>query len=173
MQEIQHQMKVRKMQAAYAGIDVAFAKNKRLPVVVCTLRDTRLEPLPLRRASTKAPVGRGNVHILDDGAVNRFADEAAAYLRSIELEFEVSIQRVAIDDPSDPKIAGATRRLCEFTLDQRGIRYIATPSVSEFDAIRQKATSHLASGGAESRISAANQLWMLVGFKLFERLRCK
>jgi hypothetical protein len=37
--------------------------------------------------------------------------------------------------------------------------------------IREKARAHLRAGGAESRLPHANQLWMLVGFALFERLR--
>ena len=44
-------------------------------------------------------------------------------------------------------------------------------SAAEFEAIRNKVKTHLESGGAESRIPSANQLWMLVGFALFERLR--
>jgi hypothetical protein len=37
--------------------------------------------------------------------------------------------------------------------------------------IRGKVNEHLASGGAEARLPHANQLWMLVGFALFNRLR--
>lgn len=159
------------MEHAFAGIDVAFAKNKRLPVVVCALRHAKLEPLPLRSAKAKPPAGKGNARILDEEGVNRFADETAAYLRSVESEFEICIRRVAIDAPSAPRSPGATRRQCEVGLDRQRISCITTPSVVEFEAIRKKATSHLASGGAESRIPSANQLWMLVGFALFERLR--
>ncbi len=159
------------MEQAFAGIDVAFAKNKRLPVVVCVLRHAGLEPLPLRRAATKPPTGKGNACILDEEGVNRFADETAAYLKSVESEFEIRIQRVAIDAPSAPKVTGATRRQCEVGLDRKRISCITTPSAEEFEAIRAKATSHLVSGGAESRIPSANQLWMLVGFALFKRLR--
>jgi Protein of unknown function (DUF429) len=159
------------MEAAYAGVDVAFAKKKRLPVVVCRFRGGSLEPLPLRMAAAKPPVGKGNARILDVVAVDRFADQAAAYLEAVESEFGVRIQRIAIDAPSEPKRPGAARRQCEIGLDRRQIGCITTPSREEFKAIRQKAASHLASGGAESRLPAANQLWMLVGFALFERLR--
>src|SRR5579862_8035912 len=92
------------MEEAYAGIDVAFAKNKRLPLVVCVRRQARLKPLPLRSAAAKPPVGQGNARILQDTqSVDRFADEAAAYLRSVESEFDIDIRRVAIDAPSDPR----------------------------------------------------------------------
>jgi hypothetical protein len=37
--------------------------------------------------------------------------------------------------------------------------------------IRRKVHEHLAAGGAEARLPHANQLWMLVGFALFHRLR--
>src|SRR5436305_1703745 len=132
----------------FAGIDVAFAKNKRLPVVICTLNTGCLEPLPLRSASVKPPVGEGNAHILDDDVVSRFADAAAEYLRRMESEFGIRIRRVAIDAPSDPKLAATTRRQCEVGLDQRRISCITTPSVFEFEAIRRRASDHLASGGA-------------------------
>lgn len=34
---------------AYAGIDLAFARDKLLPIAVCVRAGTRLQPLPLRR----------------------------------------------------------------------------------------------------------------------------
>lgn len=155
----------------YVGIDVAFAKNKRLPVVVCTLRDARLEPLPLRKANAKPPLGKGNALILADETVAEFVDKTVAYLRTIESEFGVRVERIAIDAPSEPRPANLPRRLAEVGLDQRGISCITTPSHLDFLAIRREAEAHLASGGAESRMPAANQLWMLVGFELFRRLR--
>lgn len=168
---VQPLAKINKMKQAFAGIDVAFAKNKRLPVAVCVLSHAGLEPLPLRRAAIKPPVGKGNACILNEEGVNRFADETAAYLKKIESEFGICIQRVAIDAPSAPKVTGATRRQCEVSLDRKRISCITTPSVVEFEAIRAKAASHLARGGAESQIPSANQLWMLIGFALFKRLR--
>src|SRR5436190_1815628 len=106
---------------AYAGIDVAFAKRKRLPIVVCTASDGCLKPLPLRRATVKPPLGRGNALILDAQAVADFADETARYLKWIESEFRLNIRRIAIDAPSEPKQVGAARRLCEIGLDRRRI----------------------------------------------------
>ena len=60
------------MVEAYAGIDVAYAKRKRLPIIVCTHRDGKLEPLPLRSLPAP-PVGKGNAQILDQPAVAGFA----------------------------------------------------------------------------------------------------
>jgi hypothetical protein len=151
------------VQEAYAGIDAAFAKNKRLPVVVTVRSSSGLEPLPLRSASAKPPAGRGNVGILDNEAVRAFAEQTVAYLTSIESESGVRVVRIAIDAPSGPKAVGVARRQCEIGLDRRRISCITTPSLAEFAMIRQKALSYLASGGAESRIPGANQLWMLIG----------
>lgn len=155
---------------AYAGIDVAFAKRKRLPIIVCTRRDGKLEPLPLRSLPAP-PAGKGNAQILDEPTVTGFADDVAAYLRTVEEAFGVRVKRIAVDAPSDPKSNGASRRQCEIALDLKRISCITTPSVSEFSSIRKRASAHLANGGAESRMPGANQLWMLVGFALFERLR--
>jgi hypothetical protein len=52
------------MEKVFVGIDVAFAKGKRLPVVVSTVRDGALEPLPLRLAVSKPPPGAGNAQAL-------------------------------------------------------------------------------------------------------------
>jgi hypothetical protein len=158
------------MVEAYAGIDVAYAKRKRLPIIVCTHRDGKLEPLPLRSLPAP-PVGKGNAQILDQPAVAGFAEAVAEYLRSVEVAFGVGIKRIAIDAPSDPKGFGIKRRQCEIALDLKRISCITTPSASEFSNICKRATEHLARGGAESRMPGANQLWMLVGFALFERLR--
>jgi hypothetical protein len=56
-------------------------------------------------------------------------------------------------------------------LDQEGISCFTTPSAEEFLRIRQKALAHLATGGEESHLPHANQLWMLVGFEIFRHLR--
>lgn len=157
---------------AFAGIDVAFAKHKALPVCVCVRRAGRLEPLPLRQQGMpQPPRGRGNAIALEETAVLAFADATAAYLREIERHFDVRITRIAIDAPSDPKVAGTKRRLAEIALDRRRIRCIATPDQGQFERIRAKATAHLSAGGAVARLPHANQLWMLVGFALFSRLR--
>jgi hypothetical protein len=157
---------------AYVGIDVAFAKKKRLPVAMCVWDNGRLLPLPLPKfVDLDPPRGKGNVAALDPKTVRNFADETAHYLRDVEKHFEVSICRIGIDAPSDPKSPGLARRISERALDADGIRCFPTPSKVEIASILQKVTMHLDAGGAESRLPHANQLWMLVGFALFERLR--
>ena len=158
-------------QPAFAGIDVAFAKRKRLPVAVCLRRGSRLIPLDLAgRDVPRPPVGRGNAAALDEGVLFSFADDVAGYLRQIERHFGVAIRRIGIDAPSQPRSADTKRRKAEAALDSRRISCFTTPSTEDFVRIRDKAAAHLAKGGAESRLPHANQLWMLVGFALFQRL---
>jgi hypothetical protein len=159
------------MITAFAGIDVAFAKRKLLPVSVCHWVDNRLIPLPLRKAQSPPPRGQGNAAALNSEVVSSFAEATARYLRAIEIEFCVRICRIAIDAPSDPKESGQPRRRAEIALDDRKISCITTPSSNEFTRIKEKAAAHLASGGLETHIPHTNQLWMLVGFALFKRLR--
>lgn len=157
---------------AFAGIDVAFAKSKRLPVCLCVWNDQRLIPLPLAAGGVpEPPRGHGNVASIDPSVVASFADESALYLRLLEKRFGVSIRRIAIDAPSDPRRDCLRRRLAEIAMDQQHISCFATPSASEFEAIRVKVRDYLTAGGVESRLPHSNQLWMLVGFALFKRLR--
>lgn len=139
--------------------------------MVSTRHGSVVEPLPLVNARTEPPRGHGNAKSLDAAVLSNFADEVVRYLRAVESEFAVSIERVAIDAPSDPRLDGARRRACEIALDTRRISCITTPSAEQFLNIRDRALRHLSSGGAEARLPAANQLWMLVGFALFARLR--
>jgi hypothetical protein len=155
----------------FAGIDVAFAKRKLLPVSVCRWVDDRFKPLLLREAQLTPPRGQGNASSLSTEIVSSFADATANYLHAVEEKFNVQICRIAIDAPSDPKEPGLPRRRAEQALDARKINYITTPNSNDFDRIRQKVAVHLDSGGLESHIPHANQLWMLVGFALFARLR--
>jgi hypothetical protein len=161
------------MEDAYAGIDVAFAKVKRLPVVVCRKRGGVLEPLDLRRARAKPPRGEGNARILESGVVDAFASSTVAYLESIETEFGVRIRRVAVDAPSDPRPAGTSRRRAELALDRKGISCIGTPDEAQLASVVARASEHLARGGSQANLPGANQLWMLVGFALFRALRSR
>ena len=157
---------------AFAGIDVAFRKRKRLPVALCIWEADRFVPLPVtKRGAPDPPRGAGNAAVLDSVAVTRFADETATYLRRLEEHFRVRIRRVAIDAPSQPRAAKLKRRSAEAALDALRINCFTTPSAAELTQIREKAGAHLRAGGAESRLPHANQLWMIVGFALFERLR--
>lgn len=158
------------MRPAYVGIDLAIAKNKYLPVVVCTWKQGRLIPQPLRRLDITPPRGRGNAATLDDAFVRGFAREAATYVSEVCERLELSPTRVAIDAPSAPRNPHVVRRAAEMALDEAGISCFATPSAREFDVIRAKVARHLTMGGAENRIPHANQLWMLVGFALFDDL---
>ena len=160
------------MQSAYVGIDVAFAKRKALPIVVCVRQDKGLVPLPLREKGAPAPPrGQGNVKALEPEIIERFAKNTIRYLKEVEHQYDVSISRIAIDAPSAPKKTGVYRRKAECALDDRRIRYIPTPDAEQFISIKEKARAHLEKGGAESRLPHANQLWMLVGFELFRCLR--
>jgi hypothetical protein len=159
------------MEEAFAGIDVACAAGKRLPVVVCTRRAGVLAPLPLRGLERCAPPrGMGNARTIEPRVVRRFAAETARYLRGVEQALGVRIVRIALDASSAPKRPGLERRLAEVALDRRRIGCFTTPDAAAFDAIRAKVRAHLAAGGAHARIPHANQLWMLAGFALFERL---
>jgi hypothetical protein len=158
--------------SAFAGIDVAFAKGKRLPIVVCTKEDRRLVPLLLRDfREALPPHGRGNRVALDPEAVRTFALEALDYLRAVEKAHGLRLQRIAIDAPSCYKRVGIARRAAEVAMDERRISCFATPSQTEFEKIKTKAKRHLDDGGQENRLPHANQLWMLVGFALFEVLK--
>ena len=110
---------------AYAGIDVACAKSKPLPVNVSVLRDGILVPLMLREATVKPPRSAGNICALDPEWVANFAKSTAAYLHAVEVEFDVSIQRIAIDAPSEPKLSGEQRRKSEVELDHSIIRNLS------------------------------------------------
>jgi hypothetical protein len=161
-----------KRMEAFVGIDVAFAKRKVLPIVVCVRNEAVLQPLPLYgQEGIMPPRGQGNVKSLDLKTVADFADFTARYLHAVEDRFRVTIRRIAIDSPSTPKVTGTPRREAEKALDTRGISCITTPDEQQFETIRAKAMAHLAGGGQESRLPHANQLWMLVGFDLFRRLR--
>ena len=121
---------------AFAGIDVACAKRKPLPVSVSVWGEGALIPLPLRTAATKPPRGAGNIGALDEQAAAELANSTARYLREIETEFNVAIVRIAIDAPSNPKANDTTRRLSELALDNRKISCTTTRSAREFDDIK-------------------------------------
>jgi hypothetical protein len=157
---------------AFAGIDMAFAKRKRLPVCLCVWNDDCLTPLPLSSPDVpEPPRGHGNVASLDPIRVASFANETALYLRLLEKHFDVSIRRIGIDAPSAPRSSRVSRRLAETALDRQHISCFTTPSATEFEAIGARVHDHLKAGGLESRLPHANQLWMRVGFALFDRLR--
>ena len=158
------------MRPAYIGIDLAIAKGKFLPVVVCTWNDGRFVPQPLRQLDLTPPQGMGNAGSLDQAAVRRFVRDARTYIQATCERLGLVPTRIGIDAPSTPKRLGLGRRRAEIALDQAGIRCFTTPSETEFEAILSKVSRHLGSGGREDRIPHANQLWMRVGFALFAEL---
>ncbi|OQW72510.1 MAG: hypothetical protein BVN35_13915 [Proteobacteria bacterium ST_bin11] len=158
------------VQPCYVGIDLAFAKNKHLPIVVCSWENGRLVPQPLRRFAFAPPRGKGNAATLKQESICCFAREARIYIESVCNQLALHPLRIGIDAPSEPRNSKIRRRLAETELDRVGISCFATPSTSEFDVILDKVRKHLAAGGEESRIPHANQLWMLVGFAMFEEL---
>lgn len=159
------------MRDAFVGVDVAFAKRKRLPVCVATWRGGRLVPERLRRLSFEPPAGEGNVATMDEARVDAFARASAEYVLRVCEELRVTPRRIAIDAPSSPCTDGARRRAAESAMDAAGISCFTTPSFSGFAAIREKVRRHLDGDGAANRLPHANQLWMIVGFALFRELR--
>lgn len=156
---------------AYAGIDVAFSKGKRLPVCVTVHEEERLVPLRLRSsAGPQPPHGRGNRGALDPFVVSAFARASLDYLRAVEEREEIRIRTIAIDAPRTPRRPSIERRAAERAMYERGIHFFATPSREEFDGIVQEARQYLDSGGALTHLPNANRLWMRVGFELFEVL---
>lgn len=156
---------------AFVGIDVAFAKRKRLPLCVCVKEGYRLQLLPLKRRDLpKPPVGRGNRATMDPDIVKAFALETLAYIRALEQRLGLAVRGIALDCPRRPKEDGAVRRLADAAMDECGISCFTTPSHAEFSLIREKVEAFLVAGGAESKMPHANQLWMLVGFELFSTL---
>lgn len=155
----------------FAGIDVACATGKRLPVVVCCWQEGRLVPHPLARLPFHPPVGRGNSACCDAAVVMQPAQETAEYLRRVEEHLGLTIVRIGIDAPRAPRKPSHGRRPAEVALDAAAIRCFTTPSEQDFRGIIFKVADHLSRGGAVSRLPHANQLWMLVGFGLFSELR--
>ena len=155
---------------AFVGIDLAIAKKKKLPVSICTWQNGRLIPESLRLLPIEPPRGRGNAAVLDESLLRDFADETAVYIADVCTRLGLSPKRIAIDAPSAPRDEKLLKRAAEAALDQANINYFPTPSASEFIEILKKVRKHLNSGGAENRIPHANQLWMLAGFRLFQRL---
>ena len=98
------------MKPAYVGIDLAFAKRKRLPIAVCTWRDGRLVPEPLRLLSYDPPRGYGNAAVLNRDVVSDFVEAAADYIGDVCDQLDLSPQRVAIDAPRAPRRPDLRRR---------------------------------------------------------------
>lgn len=153
----------------FVGIDVAFAKEKHLPVSVCEVDGSFLKPFP-RRAFAQPPRGLGNKEALEPTVRDSFAKQVANWLSEICREHDLQVQRIAIDAPSDYCQQSRNRRSAEEALDSLGISLFTTPTKSQFEAKIRAAQDHLGNGGAESHMPNANQIWMLIGFALFREL---
>ena len=159
-----------RLRRAFVGVDVACRKSKHLPIAICTWEGGRLVPQRLRELSMAPPRAEGNIAALDAIKVRRFALDAASYIGGACDELGLVPTRIAIDAPMAPRRASLERRLAELAMDAAGISCFTTPSVREFRLIRHKVLRHLKQGGGRSNLPHANQLWMLVGFALFEEL---
>jgi hypothetical protein len=155
----------------FVGIDVAYAKKKRLPLCVCKWQNGQLTPLRIPDfLKTNVPRGSGNKAALGPDAVERFANEVADFLEAWEKCDEFRIKRIALDAPSSPRPDKMNIRRAEAALGDLNISYFKTPSSKEFGEIKMKVLAHFARAGKESNIPSANKLWMLAGFALFQRL---
>src|ERR1700722_15714428 len=156
----------------FVGIDVAFAKQKRLPICFCIWEDLKLVPICLSGAlAATVPRGSGNRGALSATIVEQFACDVSRFFREFEKQQAFTIRRIAIDAPSAVRDNEKECRSAEAALRLRGISFIKTPTQGELGKACTEALSHLEAGGKESRIPYANQLWMLVGFALFKQLR--
>jgi len=157
------------LQAAFAGIDVAIAMRKKLPICISVVKNNRLEPLALKESCfPPPPVGCGNAAMIDDSRVSDFVAEALEYLRTVERIAGVRIQTIAIDGPRVPARFG--RRACESALDRMGIHCYPTPTEKQCRDMRTSAREHLEGGRPLNRIPHGFQLWMLASFELFAQL---
>ena len=111
----------------FVGIDLAYAKNKQLPLCIATSQRGQLVPIETASMTLPAiPRGRGNVGALDTEQVMHFAQAVMNFLEAVELQIAGRIVAIAIDAPSSYSAVG--RRKCEQAMDALGISCFATPS---------------------------------------------
>ena len=154
----------------YIGIDVACAKNKYLPLVMCYWENGRLLPLLLANYHIKAPQGRGNALTLKDSENNALADDVASYIEKICSDHSVNPVRIGIDSPLIPRNNNKPRRLAEQALDRAGISCYTTPSADDFIEIKAKGQAHLEQKKPIQNLPHSMQIFMLLGFALYRRL---
>jgi len=140
-------------------------------VSVCELANGRLTPIPLRRDFDQPPAGRGTIAALNPAERSEFAKCVVQWCQLLQSERSVRVKQIAIDAPSDYCSPNLTRRLSERALGRAGISCFATPTHRQFKEKIQKSQEHLRRGGELWKLPNANQLWMLVGFTLFDELR--
>lgn len=80
------------------GIDVAYAKKKRLPLCIAMQQPGQLVPIETTGMKLpEIPRGRGNVGALDAGQVMHFAQAVLNFLQAVELQIGGCIVAIAID----------------------------------------------------------------------------
>ncbi len=156
----------------FVGIDVAFTKNKKLPICIVRKKGRKLFPVTLdMEGLPPIPRGSGNVASLRPASVSKFARDVGDYIGAVETLLEATIEVIAIDAPADYSLTG--RREGERALNADGIRCFAAPTATGFKNIRKKVRNHLKEGGTENRLPHGHQLWMLAGFALFRELQVR
>lgn len=154
----------------YIGIDVACAKDKYLPLVMCYWENERLIPLPLASSPIKPPKGLGNALTLHDEVNEAFAEDVAQCIEAICCGFKLNPVRIGIDSPLYPRDNNQPRRLAEQALDRAGISCYTTPSANDFVEIKAKGLAHLKQGKPIQNLPHSMQIFMLLGFALNKRL---
>ncbi|MBD3586232.1 DUF429 domain-containing protein [Salinimonas sp. HHU 13199] len=154
----------------FIGIDVACAKGKHLPLVICRQEKGRLLPIPLANHQIKPPKGLGNVLTLHDEVNMAFSNDVANYIETICDEFHLNPIRIGIDSPLHPRDNLLKRRVAEQALDKAGISCYTTPSSDDFEKIKAKGIAHLEANKPIQNLPHAHQIFMLLGFALNERL---
>ena len=154
----------------FIGIDVACAKRKYLPLVICGIEGERLVPFPLANHPIKPPRGSGNALTLHDKVNQAFANDVANYIEMVCDAFHLNPVRIGIDSPLKPRDNRLNRRLAEQALDKAGISCYTTPSTDDFQKIKAKGVAHLQADKPKQNLPHAHQIFMLLGFALNERL---
>lgn len=154
----------------YIGIDVACAKDKYLPIVICTKDNNRLVPLPLTKHPASPPKGFGNAGTLQPELNIAYAKAARQYIELICHGYHLNPIRIGIDAPLKPRANHLQRRLAEQALDKAGISCFTTPSEQDFLKITAKGRAHLKAGKPVPNLPHAMQLWMLAGFAIADEL---
>ena len=84
----------------FVGIDVAYAKNKRLPLCIATSQQGQLVLIETASMNLSEILrGRENVGALDTSQVNHFALAVMDFLQAVEVQLGGSIAAIAIDAP--------------------------------------------------------------------------
>jgi predicted nuclease with RNAse H fold len=154
----------------YAGIDVACARNKRLPLCFVARDGARLVPLSIPGAlRERIPRGSGNSEVGAERPFRAQAQQLSRALREIAAASTWNIVRIAIDAPAAPPQHGP--RNCEKQLTMTGISCFQTPDRTSWGLITRECRQHLQDRAPLSRLPHANRIWMLYGFEIFTAFR--